>query len=56
MTKGKLDKLLQKKNYPKNDIEDLKDFKSFLLTDKQSGEEKGFYQKLQVSQKEMLTC
>ena len=51
MTKGKLDKLLQKDNLSKDDIEDLKDFKYFLLTDKQSGQEKGFYQKLQVSQK-----
>jgi hypothetical protein len=50
MTKSKLSKLLNKDVLTENDIEDLKDFQYFLLTDKQSATEKGFYDQLAVSQ------
>lgn len=42
MTKSKLSKLLNKDVLTENDIEDLKDFQYFLLTDKQSATEKDF--------------
>lgn len=49
MKKSKLDKLLNKENLSKNDIEDLENFKYFLINDKQSAQEKGFYNILQTS-------
>jgi hypothetical protein len=42
MTPGRLDRLLAKVDHTANDIEDLKDFRYFLLTDEQSAAEKGF--------------
>jgi len=47
-----LNKLLEKPTLTTNDIEDLKDFQFYLLTDKKDAFEKGFYQKLIVGQKE----
>ena len=52
MTINKLKNLLSKSILTKDDVEDLKDFKYFLLTDKQSAVEKGFYKELIVNQKE----
>lgn len=43
MTVRKLEKLLAKDQRTADDIEDLKDFRYFLLNDLQSAEEKGFY-------------
>jgi hypothetical protein len=48
MTVGRLEKLLSKERKNGNDIEDLKDYKYFLLTDTQSATEKGFMDLLQV--------
>lgn len=48
MTKGRLDRLLGKEVLSKNDVEDLKEYKLFLLTDRQSAEEKGFYKLVNV--------
>jgi GGDEF domain-containing protein len=49
MTRGKLDRLLNKESLTDNDIEALKDFKYFLINDKQSATDKGFYQELLTS-------
>lgn len=43
MKVSKLEKLLKKENLTEDDIEDLKDFRFFLLTDKESALDKGFY-------------
>lgn len=43
MTVRKLERLLSKSERTTDDIEDLKDFRYFLLNDLQSAEEKGFY-------------
>ncbi len=43
MRVSRLEKLLAKISHSPEDIEDLQDFKYFLLTDKDSAEEKGFY-------------
>lgn len=51
MTKGRLNKLLNKAKLTEDDIEDLKDYKYFLLTDKESAADKGFYTQLLTSQK-----
>lgn len=52
MRPNKLDALLATPTKTANDIEDLKDFKYFLLTDLQSAVDKGFYQEIQADQKE----
>lgn len=49
MTRGKLDKLLNKVALSESDVEALKDFKYFLINDKQSATDKGFYDELLTS-------
>jgi len=44
MTPRRLDALLAKRNRTADDIEDLKDFRYFLLSDVQSATEKGLYE------------